>query len=148
MSSHPTAPGPPEPREAHPTAPGAHPPGEQAIAGHTSLHGRPASWVLVIVVVSAFIAGGIGLSKHLWIMVWVCAGIVLASVPAGKFTGIMNDTVTLGNPADQPGQEPHVAEDTGTAADPGVDVGIPGRAAQDTAANPPDRADRAPETTR
>jgi len=37
----------------------------------------------------------------------------------------MNDTVINGDPAQQKGQGGTVAEDTGSAADPGVDVGPP-----------------------
>jgi hypothetical protein len=112
----------PEPTR-HGTAPGRHEPGEQALGGHHNLHGRPASWVLVAVITAAFVAGGFAVVFHLWVLFWVCLGIVLLSVPAGKVIGIMADTVLAGNPADQPGQESHVAEDTGSAADPGVDMG-------------------------
>lgn len=113
----------PEPRH-HGSAPGHHDPGEQALGGHHNLHGRPASWALVAVITGAFVAGAFAVVFHLWVLFWVCAGIVLLSVPAGKAVGIMRDTVLAGNPADQPGQEGHVAEDTGSAADPGVDLGL------------------------
>ena len=107
----------------HGTAPGHHEPGEQPIGGHSNLHGRPASWALVTVITAAFIAGGFAIVFQLWVLFWVCLGIVLLSVPAGKLVGIMADTVVAGNPADQAGQEGHVAEDTGSAADPGVEMG-------------------------
>jgi hypothetical protein len=107
----------------HGTAPGHHEPGEQAIGGHSNLHGRPASWALVTVITAAFIAGGFAIVFHQWVLFWVCLGIVLLSVPAGKLVGIMADTVLAGNPAGQEGQDGHVAEDTGSAADPGVDMG-------------------------
>jgi hypothetical protein len=107
----------------HGTAPGHHEPGEQAIGGHHNLHGRPASWALVAVITAAFVAGGFAVVFHLWVLFWVCLGIVLLSVPAGKVVGIMADTVLAGNPAGQDGQAGHVAEDTGSAADPGVDMG-------------------------
>jgi hypothetical protein len=113
----------PEP-DRHGTAPGHHEPGEKAVSGHTNLHGRPASWVLVAVITGAFIAGSFALVFDLWWLFWVSAGVVLLSVPAGKAVGIMSDTILAGNPADQPGQERHVAEDTGSAADPGVDLGV------------------------
>lgn len=107
----------------HGTAPGHHEPGEQAIGGHHNLHGRPASWALVAVITATFVAGGFAVVFHLWVLFWVCLGIVLLSVPAGKVVGIMADTVLAGNPAGQDGQAGHVAEDTGSAADPGVDMG-------------------------
>ena len=107
----------------HGTAPGHHEPGEQAVGGHSSLHGRPASWALVAVITAAFIAGGFAVVFHLWWLFWVGVGVVVLAIPAGKVVGIMGDTVLAGNPADQPGQEGPVAEDTGSAADPGVDIG-------------------------
>ena len=106
------------------TFPG-HAPGERPVGGHSQLHGRPSSWVLVTVVIAAFVVGGFAIVFHQWWLFWVCVAVVVLSVPAGKATGIMGDTVLAGNPAGQPGQEPHVAEDTGSAADPGVDVGVP-----------------------
>lgn len=112
----------PEPT-SHGTAPGQHEPGERPIGGHSSLHGRPASWALVAVITAAFVAGGFAVVFHLWGLFWACLGIVLLSIPAGKVVGIMADTVLAGNPAGQDGQAGHVAEDTGSAADPGVDMG-------------------------
>src|SRR5258708_32748228 len=106
---------PPEPTR-HGTAPGHHEPGEQAIGGHHNLHGRPASWALVAVITAAFVAGGFAVVFHLWVLFWVCLGIVLLSIPAGKVVGIMADTVLAGNPAAQDGQAGHVAADTGSAA--------------------------------
>jgi hypothetical protein len=108
----------------HGTAPGHHEPGERPLGGHSNLHGRPASWALVAVITAAFIAGGFAIVFHNWLLFWVCLGITLLAVPAGKVVGIMGDTVLAGNPADQEGQEGHVAEDTGSAADPGVDMGV------------------------
>lgn len=49
----------------------------------------------------------------------------VVSVPAGKVIGIMNDTVLAGDPSLQAGLEGTVAEDTGPAVDPGVNVGVP-----------------------
>ncbi len=130
MSFHSTGP------STHGTAPGHHEPGEQATGGHTNIHGRPGSWALVAVITAAFVAGAFAIVFRLWPLFWVCAGIVLLSVPAGKVVGIMGDTVVAGNPAMQEGQAGHVAEDTGSAADPGVDVGRPGATAIDRDANP------------
>jgi hypothetical protein len=143
MSTHPAPSEPPDPRHVHPTAPGGHEPGERAITGHGHLYGRPSSWVLVTVVIAAFVAGGFAIIYHAWWLLWVCVGVVVLSVPAGKFTGIMGDTVMVGNPAMQPGQEGHVAKDTGSAADPGVDLGVPGAAAQAGVPASPERTGHA-----
>jgi len=105
------------------TAPGSHLPEERPVGGHDHLHGRPVSWVLVGVLIVAFIAGGLAIVNHLWWLFWVCLGVTVLSVPAGKVIGIMNDTVINGDPGRQKGQGGTVAEDTGSAADPGVDVG-------------------------
>jgi hypothetical protein len=107
----------------HGTAPGQHEPGEQSLGGHPHLHGRPVSWVFVAVLIAAFIAGAFAVVLKLWPLFWVCLAITVLSVPAGKFVGIMGDTVTVGDPSAQPGQEGHVAEDHGSAVHPGVDVG-------------------------
>ena len=107
----------------HGTAPGNHEPGERPLGGHEHLHGRPVSWVLVGVLVAAFVAGGLAIVNNLWWLFWACLAVVVLSVPAGKIIGIMNDTVVAGDPAQQEGQGGDVAADYGSAADPGVNVG-------------------------
>jgi hypothetical protein len=93
--------------------------GEHAIGGHSHLHGRPGSWVLVGVVIAAFFAGGLAIIARAWWLFWVCAGIVALSVPTGKVIGIMDDTV---GEAARPGDGRPVASDHGSAADPGVRI--------------------------
>ena len=107
----------------HGTAPGDHLPGEQPIGGHPHLHGRPVSWVFVAVLIAAFVAGAFAVVYKLWPLFWACLAVTVLSVPAGKIVGIMGDTVLAGDPSAQTGQEGHVAEDHGSAAHPGVDVG-------------------------
>jgi hypothetical protein len=111
----------------HGTAPGGHLPGERSTGGHPHLHGRPVSWLLVTVVIVDFVTGAFAMTTHLWWLFWVCLGVAVLSVPAGKIVGVMDDTVLNGDPSQQPGQEGPVAEDTGSAVHPGVDVG-PSRA--------------------
>jgi hypothetical protein len=66
-------------------------------------HGKPASWVMVAVMLAAFVAGGLALITHLWWLLWTCAGIFVAAGLAAKAAGIMDDTVAYGsNPAAQP----------------------------------------------
>jgi hypothetical protein len=105
------------------TAPGQHLPGEQPIGDHGHLHGKPASWVLVAVIITAFVAGAAAVVDEAWPLFWVCLAIVVLSVPAGKLVGIMGDTVLQGDPEAQAGQGGEVAEDFGSATRPGVDVG-------------------------
>lgn len=91
---------------------------ERAVGEHNPRrHGRPASWVLVGVVIAAFIAGGFALVYHLWWLFWLCAAIFVLSVPAGWLIRIMDDTVMLGGPVDD---DRPPAPDQGSVADPGV----------------------------
>jgi len=100
-------------------------------------HGKPASWVLVGVVIAAFATGGVALITHAWWLVWTCTGIIVLAIPAGKVVGIMNDTVGWDSP-------PPAAHDSAQAqgADPPRDQRAPRKA------NPPDhlsaRASRRP----
>jgi hypothetical protein len=65
-----------------------------SLGGHP--HGKLSSWVLIGVVVAAFIAGGIAVILHVWWLLYACLGIVVAAIPVGKAIGIMNDTVIWG----------------------------------------------------
>ena len=60
-------------------------------------HGKPASWVLVVVTTAAVLAGGISIITHAWVLLWVCIALAVLAVPAGKMIGIMNDTVDWGS---------------------------------------------------
>lgn len=89
---------------------------ETPAGGHESHNGRPRSWILVGVVIAAFVVGGVAIVDHLWPLFWACLGVVLLAIPVGKMIGIMDDTVTVAAwPDDRP-----AAADRGTAADPGV----------------------------
>ncbi len=89
---------------------------ESPVGEHPHRHGRPASWVLVAVIIAAFCAGGAAIIEQLWGLFWACVGIVALSFPAGKLIGIMNDTVQI-----EEGSRVRAAL-TGrdSAADPGV----------------------------
>lgn len=60
---------------------------------HGQAHGRLRSWLLVAVILAAFIVGGIALIAQTWWLFWVCVGVVVLGVPAGRLVGLMNDTV-------------------------------------------------------
>jgi hypothetical protein len=51
--------------------------------------------VLAGLVVAAFVAGGAAVVWRLWVLFWVCAGLVLLAIPLGWMIGIMNDTVQV-----------------------------------------------------
>ena len=63
--------------------------------GHT--HGKPASWILVTVVMAASLTGGLSIIAHAWWLLWACIAIAVLAVPAGKMIGIMDDTVDWGS---------------------------------------------------
>jgi hypothetical protein len=77
-------------------------------------HGKPASWVLVAVVVASFTTGGLAIIAHAWWLMWACAAICLLALPAGKIVGIMDETVAWGS-------TPAATQDSraGLEADPG-----------------------------
>ena len=89
---------------------------ENPVGSHPHRHGRPASWVLVSVVIIAFIVGGFTVIEHWWVAFWVCAGIVVLAVPAGKLIGIMNDTVQI----EEGPRRRAAVSGPDSAADPGV----------------------------
>jgi hypothetical protein len=60
-------------------------------------HGKPASWVLVTVVMVASLAGGLSIIAHIWWLLWACIAIAVLAIPAGKMIGIMDDTVDWGS---------------------------------------------------
>lgn len=72
--------------------------GEDSSGDHPHRHGRPASWVLISVIIAAFVMGGAALIAQLWWLFWIAAGIVLLSIPTGRIIRIMDDTVVEGGP--------------------------------------------------
>jgi len=67
-------------------------------------HGRVRSWLLVAVVLVAFVTGGAALIVQMWWLFWVCVGVVVLSAPVGRLVGIMNDTVQWAVPLERPYQ--------------------------------------------
>ena len=107
------------------TLPGNQLPGEQPVGDHSHTYGKPISWAFVAVTIAVFVTGGFTIVFGIWWLFWVCLGAFLLAVPVGKAIDIMGDAVLNGDPAQQAGQGGSVAEDTGSAADPGVDLGLP-----------------------
>jgi hypothetical protein len=68
---------------------------QETIAGRPERHGRMSSWILVAVVFTAFCVGGAAIIVRLWWLFWVCVGVVVVAVPAGKIIGIMDDSVLV-----------------------------------------------------
>jgi hypothetical protein len=65
----------------------------RAVSGQGHPHGRPRSWVLVGAVIAAFVVGGIAIITHAWLVVVVCAAVIVLAVPIGAAIHIMSDTV-------------------------------------------------------
>ena len=89
-------------------------------AGH--LHGKPSSWLLAAMVTGAFTTGGIAIIVHTWWLFWACAAIVVLAIPAGKLTGIMDDTIAWGSTPTETHDPPHDQE-----AGPRRDLPVPTR---------------------
>lgn len=111
--------------DAQSQVPPRHDPAERPIGEHDQHRGRLSSWIVVGVVIVGFAAGGIALMTHLWVLFAVCIAIVLAAIPAALAVHILDDTVTEGIPALLPADQSPFAADTGSAADPRVDIGAP-----------------------
>ena len=56
-------------------------------------HGKISSWLLVTAVITAFTAGGIALIVQSWWLFWLCAAVVVLSIPLGRAVRIMEDTM-------------------------------------------------------
>jgi hypothetical protein len=72
-------------------------------------HGKPASWVLVTVVMVAALVGGLSIIAHIWWLLWACIAIAVLAIPAGKMIGIMDDTVDWGSTSDPQSPGPEAA---------------------------------------
>jgi hypothetical protein len=70
---------------------------DRHIPGGRYPHGKPASWVLVVVTTAAALTGGISIMTHAWVLLWACIALAVLAIPAGKMIGIMNDTVDWGS---------------------------------------------------
>ena len=101
-----------EPTDAG-NVPGNQLPDETPIGDHSHTYGKPRSWVFVGVTIAVFVTGAFTIVYGIWWLFWVCLGAV----------DIMGDTVLIGDPSKQAGQGGDVAADTGSAADPGVNMG-------------------------
>jgi hypothetical protein len=53
--------------------------------------GRPVSWVAVSLMLAGFLAGGLALVFHVWVVFWAGCGITVAGGLLATATGIFND---------------------------------------------------------
>lgn len=70
--------------------------GEEPAGGHQHPRGRLRPWALVWVPIAALYVGGVAVIGHRWVLFWVCAGVVVLSIPAGRIVAIVGETVAAG----------------------------------------------------
>jgi hypothetical protein len=61
---------------------------------HGHPHGKRSSWILIGLVIAAFIVGGSAIITHLWWLFWTCVAVVVLAIPTGKMIRVMDDTVS------------------------------------------------------
>ena len=63
-----------------------------ALSAHVGRHGRPISWVSVVVITVGFLAGSVGLiTGPTWWLFWVGTGLAAFGGILALGTGILND---------------------------------------------------------
>ncbi len=100
-------------------ASGRHLPGEQPVGGYPHRHGKPASWLLVAVIIAAFVAGAFAVLDEAWPLFWVGLAVLVVSVPASRLIGIVRDAVLAGGPSGLSGP---ITPAFGSVIHPSVDV--------------------------
>ncbi|HEY2522017.1 MAG TPA: HGxxPAAW family protein [Streptosporangiaceae bacterium] len=95
---------------------------QQPIGGGSHRHGKPASWLLVAVIVVAFVAGAFAVLDEAWPLFWVGLAVLVLSVPASRLIGTVRDAVLAGGPSGPPRRGGPITPAFGPALHPGVDV--------------------------
>lgn len=63
-----------------------------------SPHGKLSSWLVVVTVFVAFTVAGVALIFKAWVLIWICAAIIVLMLPVAKAVRIMDDTVGWARP--------------------------------------------------
>jgi hypothetical protein len=100
------------------TAPGD----QQPIGGRPHRHGKPASVLLVAVIVVAFVVGAFAVLDEAWPLFWVGLAVVVLSVPASRLIGLVRDAVQAGSLPGLPNRGGPITPAFGSALPAGVDV--------------------------
>jgi hypothetical protein len=58
---------------------------------HTSFHGRPVSWVAVVIIVAGFLMGGLSIVFSAWPTFWVGAGIAVVGAIVATAADVFDD---------------------------------------------------------
>jgi hypothetical protein len=100
------------------TAPGD----QQPIGGCSHRYGKPASALLVAVIVVAFVGGAFAVLDEAWPLFWVGLAVLVLSVPASRLIGLVRDAVQAGSLPGPPNRGGPITPAFGSALHTGVDV--------------------------
>ena len=103
------------------TAPGD----QEPIGGCSHRYGKPASVLLVAVIVVAFVGGAFAVLDEAWPLFWVGLAVLVLSVPASRLIGLVRDAVRAGSLPGLPGLPGRGGPITpafGSALPAGIDV--------------------------
>ena len=70
---------------------------EQPIGGCSHRYGKPASALLVTVIIVAFVGGAFAVLDEAWPLFWVGLAVLVLSVPASRLIGLVRDAVRAGS---------------------------------------------------
>jgi hypothetical protein len=98
-------------------------PGEQEpIGGCPHRYGKPASVLLVAVIVVAFVGGAFAVLAEAWPLFWVGLAVLVLSVPASRLIGLVRDAVQAGSLPGLPNRGGPITPAFGSALPAAVDV--------------------------
>jgi hypothetical protein len=100
------------------TAPGD----QQPIGGCSHRYGKPASVLLVAVIVVAFVGGAFAVLDEAWPLFWVGLAVLVLSVPASRLIGLVRDALQAGSLPRLPNRGGPMTPAFGSALPAGVDV--------------------------
>jgi hypothetical protein len=100
------------------TAPG----GQQPIGRCSHRYGKPASVLLVAVIVVAFVGGAFAVLDEAWPLFWVGLAVLVLSVPASRLIGLVRDAVQAGSLPGLPNRGGPITPAFGSVLPAGVDV--------------------------
>lgn len=100
------------------TAPGD----QEPIGGCSHRSGKPASVLLVAVIVVAFVGGAFAVLDEAWPLFWVGLAVLVLSVPASRLIGLVRDAVQAGSLPGLPNRGGPITPAFGSASPAGIDV--------------------------
>jgi len=98
-------------------------PGDQVPSGGCShRYGRPASALLLTVIIVAFVGGAFAVLDEAWPLFWVGLAVLVLSVPASRLIGFVRDAVQAGRLPGLPNRGGPITPAFGSVLPAGVDV--------------------------